>query len=226
MPRIRTIKPDFFTSDTVSALPLRARLTWIGLWTHCDDHGRCRDNVKLIKAAVWPLDEVSLRDIESDLRDLEAAGVLFRYEVAGKGYLQVTNWREHQKVDHPSKSPIPPPDSTIALVPTLASSSRDSREELASPREDAARARAGKERKGKEGTRERASPPTIPGRCPDHAADPSPPSCGACADARKAHAREEVDRAYRLASAPRCRKHRGQPADNCGLCRSEALAAP
>lgn len=40
MAKIRSIKPDFFTSEDVSALPLRARLTWIGLWTHCDDHGR------------------------------------------------------------------------------------------------------------------------------------------------------------------------------------------
>ena len=104
MPRIRTIKPDFFTSDTVSALPLRARLTWIGLWTHCDDYGRCRDNVRLVKAAVWPLDDVSLRDIEGDLDDLEQANVVYRYIVEGKGYLQVTNWTEHQKVDHPSSA--------------------------------------------------------------------------------------------------------------------------
>jgi hypothetical protein len=42
MPRIRSIKPDFFKSEDVAALPLRARLLWIGLWTQCDDHGRTR----------------------------------------------------------------------------------------------------------------------------------------------------------------------------------------
>src|SRR5881396_1271344 len=117
MPRIRTIKPDFFTSDTVSALPLRARLTWIGLWTHCDDYGRCRDNVRLVKAAVWPLDNVSLRDVADDLDELEKANVVFRYTVKDKSYIQVTNWAEHQKVDHPSKnSPVPPPEDVRELL--------------------------------------------------------------------------------------------------------------
>lgn len=96
MARIRTIKPDFFTSDTVSQLPLRTRLTWIGLWTHCDDHGRCRDNAKLIKAAVWPLDDVSIHDIEIDLNTLADRGLIQRYTVGTKQYLQVTNWDEHQ----------------------------------------------------------------------------------------------------------------------------------
>jgi hypothetical protein len=107
--RIRTIKPDFFTSDTVAELSLRARLTWIGLWTYCDDSGRCRDNVKLIKAAVWPLDDVSLSNIEKDLTDLLACGLVYRYEVDSKGYLQITNWEEHQRISHPTESKIPDP---------------------------------------------------------------------------------------------------------------------
>lgn len=109
MPRIRTIKPEFFTSETVAELPVRARLTWIGLWTYCDDYGRCRDNVKLIKAAVWPLDEVSLTNIDKDLTDLQACGLVYRYTVDGKAYIQVTNWGEHQRVSHPTKSNLPPP---------------------------------------------------------------------------------------------------------------------
>lgn len=118
MARIRTIKPDFFTSDTVSALPLRARLTWIGLWTHCDDYGRCRDNVKLIKAAVWPQDDVSIKDIEADLNTLADRRVILRYVVDSKNYLVVTNWDEHQRVHHPSPSKIPaPPEVTAPWLP-------------------------------------------------------------------------------------------------------------
>src|SRR5213079_413204 len=96
MARIRNIKPEFFTSEAVSELPIRARLTWIGLWTHCDNHGRARDNVKLIKAAVWPLDEVTLKDIEDDLATLAQHGRIVRYSVRGKRYLVITNWGEHQ----------------------------------------------------------------------------------------------------------------------------------
>lgn len=108
MARIRTVKPAFFASEDVSALTFRARLTWIGLWTHSDDAGRCKDNTKLIKAAVWPLDEVSLKDIEIDLNTLADRGAILRYEVEGKQYIQIVNWRKHQRIDKPSPSHLPP----------------------------------------------------------------------------------------------------------------------
>lgn len=108
MARIRTVKPAFFASEDVSELPFRARLTWVGLWTHSDDAGRCKDNVKLIKAAVWPLDDVSLKDIEIDLNTLADRGLIHRYEVDGKQYIQTVNWRKHQRIDKPSPSHLPP----------------------------------------------------------------------------------------------------------------------
>lgn len=114
MSRIRSIKPEFFASEDVSVLPLRARLTWIGLWTHCDDHGRTKDQAKLIKAAVWPLDNVSLRDIEEDLAALAAARRIARYEWNGNRYLAVVNWHHHQRPNRPGKpkhpgTPVPTP---------------------------------------------------------------------------------------------------------------------
>jgi hypothetical protein len=66
-------------------------------------------------------------------------------------------------------------------------------------------------------------PPT---RCPRHLDDPHPPPCGSCAEQRKIQARWDTDRRARIAAAPQCRRHRGQPADNCAPCRSEALAPP
>lgn len=230
MPRIRTIKPDFFTSETVTALQLRTRLTWIGLWTHCDDYGRHRDNVKLIKAAVWPLDAVSLRDVGEDLDELIAAGLLYRYAIDGRTYLQVTNWDEHQKVDRPSKSAIPAPTegSVIHRPPADVPADQNPRETLASPREAASSPRdgKGKEGKGREGTRApaRDEPPL---RCPKHDEQPAEGPCGPCGDARRAHERWERDRQQHLAglaAGPRCRRHQGQPAHNCALCRSELIA--
>jgi len=70
----------------------------------------------------------------------------------------------------------------------------------------------------------RASPEP-PRTCPEHLDDPDPPPCGRCADARRAHDRWESQRTARLAAAPKCRRHRGQPAHNCALCRAEALEA-
>lgn len=111
MPRIRNIKPDFFTSEKVTSLPFRARLTWIGLWTYCDDEGRCRDNARLIKAAVYPLDDLSDEDIQNDLDSLLEVELIRRYSYDGKGYLYIPGWEEHQYVSKPtpSKLPDPPP---------------------------------------------------------------------------------------------------------------------
>lgn len=114
MPRIRTIKPEFFTSLTIASLPLEARLTFIGLWTHVDDEGRCVDDTRLIRAAVWPLDERLSSDIETDLKRLTESSLIVRYEVDGRRYLAVQGWREHQKINRPTLSKLPaPPDRPI-----------------------------------------------------------------------------------------------------------------
>jgi hypothetical protein len=61
-------------------------------------------------------------------------------------------------------------------------------------------------------------------RCEEHEHVDDPPPCGPCGDARRARTRWDVADAERRRTSPKCRRHRGQPADNCGLCRSEALA--
>lgn len=63
-----------------------------------------------------------------------------------------------------------------------------------------------------------------PSKCPDHEHLDEPPACGRCADARRARTRWDIADAERRRNTPQCRSHRGQPADNCALCRSEALA--
>lgn len=65
-----------------------------------------------------------------------------------------------------------------------------------------------------------------PQKCAKHEKIKNPPNCGACADARREYRRWEAERNQRLASLPKCRLHRGQPADNCAICRSEELSPP
>lgn len=110
MARIRTIKPEFFTSLTIAELSTAARLTFIGLWTYVDDHGRGIDDARLVKAAVWPLDvKKSERVVAGLLGELERHGRIDRYTVDGRAYLCVTNWREHQRIDKPQKAKHPGP---------------------------------------------------------------------------------------------------------------------
>lgn len=109
MARIRSIKPEFFTSVPVSNLTRDARLLFIGLWTHVDDEGRAVDDPRLFKAAVFPLDDdLPARKVEALVSELEAKGRIIRYQVDGRSYLVVRGW-EHQKIDRKSPSRLPPP---------------------------------------------------------------------------------------------------------------------
>lgn len=108
MARIRTIKPDFFTSLTIADLPIPTRLTFIGLWTHVDDDGRCVADPRLIKAALWPLDdEVTANDVMSDLRILSESSLITQYTVGERSYLVVNGWSEHQRINRPGASKLP-----------------------------------------------------------------------------------------------------------------------
>ena len=141
MARIRSIKPEFFTSEAIAALPLSARLTFIGLWTYVDDNGVGIDNELLVTAAIWPLERDNLETLartREDLATLSRARLVSRYQDSRKSYLHVTSWDEHQKVDHPRKPryPLPgevPPASDSAsgnesVDHDLATDSRETRE--------------------------------------------------------------------------------------------------
>lgn len=111
MARIRSVHPDICVSDTLADLPAHLERTFVRLWTHCDDEGRCRDNPKLIKAALYPLhDDITWEILDVELDGLAAKGLVIRYEVAGEPYLAVRSWGEYQHPQRPKKSSIPAPD--------------------------------------------------------------------------------------------------------------------
>lgn len=129
MARIRSIKPEFFTSLDTTSICRDARLTFIGLWTHVDDEGRCADDPRLLKGPIWPLDDdVTTEVIETHLRALDEASMIVRYEVGGRRYLAVTGWH-HQKIDRrsPSKLPAPPEPNEIKAETPLAEPSSSPR---------------------------------------------------------------------------------------------------
>src|SRR6058998_973317 len=108
MARIRTIKPDAFKSDSLSLVPRGVRWTYAGLWTYADDKGRGRDDVRLLKAELYPLDdEVTLAVIADDMKRLEHEECICRYEADGKAYFHVVKWK-HQRINRPGDSVIPP----------------------------------------------------------------------------------------------------------------------
>jgi hypothetical protein len=109
MPRIRTIKPEAFTSESLASVSLTAERTFFGLLTQADDHGRHRDHAAIITGALWPLrpDHTPMH-VEDDLQQLAEAGLICRYTGGdGKPYLHITGWHRHQKINRPSGSRHP-----------------------------------------------------------------------------------------------------------------------
>jgi len=112
--RIRTIKPEAWQDERVGDLSLGARLLWLGLITMADDDGRLRELPTLIAGHVFPYDDVPPGRLQKWLREVAESGMVTRYEVGGKRYIAFPTWTEHQRVDRPSPSDLPPPpDSPI-----------------------------------------------------------------------------------------------------------------
>jgi hypothetical protein len=127
MRRIRTIKPEFFESETVARLGIFARLLFVALWTLADDAGRLRGAPRLIASQVFPYDDV-IHEVETGLIEIEVQKLIRRYRVNGSSYILITGWLEHQKIDKPSKSKLPGPDNSDAATHTPIDSSQKDRE--------------------------------------------------------------------------------------------------
>ncbi|MGV9318230.1 hypothetical protein [Streptomyces sp. NPDC003660] len=109
MARIRTIKPEAFTSESLAEVTVEAERTFFGLLTQADDHGRHRDNAAIIAGLLWPLRaEHTSVHVEDDLHQLANAGLICRYTGCdGRRYLHIVTWSDHQKIDRPSQSRLP-----------------------------------------------------------------------------------------------------------------------
>src|SRR5258708_6298388 len=107
MGRIRSIKPEFPQSETIGKLSRNARLLFIQLWTIVDDDGRTRAASRMLASLLYPYDEDAPKLIDKWLDELEGADSIRRYVVDGNAYLDIPNWRKHQKIDRPTPSRIP-----------------------------------------------------------------------------------------------------------------------
>ena len=101
MARARNIKPGFFRNADLAELPMEARLLFIGIWTVADRDGRLEDRPKQIKMEVFPADNIDCDDL---LSQLSATGMIVRYEVDGKRFIQIANFAKHQNPHRDEKA--------------------------------------------------------------------------------------------------------------------------
>lgn len=108
MARIRSIKPEFWTSEQVLECSAITRLMFVGMWNFADDLGRLPMSPKSMKAQIFPSDDISLDTIRVMIQELSANGLVLIYAIEGKEYLQITGWA-HQRIDKPQPAKYPAP---------------------------------------------------------------------------------------------------------------------
>jgi hypothetical protein len=101
MARIRTIKPEFWSSEQVMDCSPMARLLFIGLWNFCDDGGNHVASAKTVKAEIFPGDDITSSTVQGLLDELSSNSLIAYYTSENKDFLHITGWH-HQKIDRPT----------------------------------------------------------------------------------------------------------------------------
>lgn len=179
MARIRSIKPEFPHSESMGRVSRDARLCFVLLWTIADDEGRLRGNPRMLASLLFPYDSDAPKHIERWLNELQKENCIVRYRVNANEYVEIVNWREHQRIDKPTKSKIDPFDpqnhthEPSRILPQGQDHSREPSRILANPpdpchpggsiagenpREDSSGDGNGMDRSGEEGRGVDASP--------------------------------------------------------------------
>ncbi|MGW5636667.1 HNH endonuclease [Streptomyces sp. NPDC003832] len=114
MPRIRTVKPEFWEDELLGVVPRDARLLFIATFNMADDEGILRWTPAYIKAQAFIYDDdLTVADVGKLMQCLTDTGLIFPY-IGGAARQQmavVVNFRKHQKINRPQKSKLPPPST-------------------------------------------------------------------------------------------------------------------
>lgn len=147
MARIRTIKPEFFTSEDIVSLSPMARLLYIATWCEADKEGRLVWKPLTFKLRYFPADDCNIQAL---CDEIVTSGLVQLY---GNGYAVVPTFKAHQHINpRESVSQLPEPDpSTTRGARVGTRQARDSD------------AQGGREGKGKEGDTRVASRDEPPG---------------------------------------------------------------
>lgn len=108
MPRLRTLKPEFFTHELLCELSPLHRILFEGLWCYADREGRLEDRPRYLKTVILPYD---VCEVDAMLDDLQDRGFIIRYEAEGRRCIHLPAFLKHQNPhakERPSELPPPP----------------------------------------------------------------------------------------------------------------------
>jgi hypothetical protein len=102
MARERTLKAQFFRSESVASLPFEGRLLFQSIWCQADRNGVIKYSQRLLKADTFPFDDISASDVDLLVTKMVQAGLVMRYCCGDVEYVRVINFQKYQK-PHPKE---------------------------------------------------------------------------------------------------------------------------
>ncbi len=125
MSRIRTIKPEFFSSEDIVCLTPLARLFYIALWCEADREGRLDWKLKTFKFRYFPGDDCDIELIANELLD---AGLVVLYEADGQMLAEIPTFKTHQVINNREQESTRLPRVKVASQSPLVGKERKGRE--------------------------------------------------------------------------------------------------
>lgn len=117
----RILREGILTSERINTLTWEAEVFYRRLMSVVDDYGRYSAHPSLLRAALFPLKLDTVRDanMERLLALVEQASLVRVYEVSGKRYLEMLDFRQQVRAKD-SKYPAPPSDAKQTKVTCIA----------------------------------------------------------------------------------------------------------
>ena len=104
--RIRTVKEDFWKSETMASVEPFSRLMAIALLNFADDKGFFILNIPVIRGALFPFEEDST-NVRVAIQELSRIGYLRAGKSEdGKDIGHIVNFSKHQRIDKPQTSKL------------------------------------------------------------------------------------------------------------------------
>jgi len=114
MPRIRTLKPEHRQHRKLGPLDHLTYRLWVGMILEADDAGRLVYDPDQLRALIFAYHpKVSRAIVEASASCLESVGLIRRYVSDGQIYAWFPSWLDHQRLDHPTPSKLPPPNDSL-----------------------------------------------------------------------------------------------------------------
>ena len=108
MDRPRNINLDLLNCPELRGVSLEAELMAHRLPLACDDFGRARLDVDVLRKKLYPRHPEARDAIEHWVREIEKSGFVERYRAGPSDCIRIRRWDKDQAIENPRPSDLPP----------------------------------------------------------------------------------------------------------------------